>query len=543
MTKTVKKYFFLLALISLLTGSTIASAQDSPPKLILTIVIDQGRADYMDRFENEFQGGLKWMLENGMVFSEAHHAHAVTSTGVGHAVLGTGYYPRHNGIIGNSWYRNEGSESINCVGDGSVRPVTTAGDYRGTPRSSRNLAVSGLADWIENANPESRTYGISRKDRGAILLAGKNPDGAFWYDYDTGQFISSTHYYQHLPEWLNEFNREDYPGRFFGKPWDIEEDARPLLDREDVVQSDYGWFNNRFPHPLGDAYPYPGSSFYADFGGTPMMDAYLMKLAKRLIEKEDLGSDEAPDYLGISFSVVDSVGHTWGPNSPEMLDTLLRLDAYLDELFSYLDEQVGKGEWIAALTADHGGLELPEYLAENGQGGERLDYQDIACLQQIGEEFDRSVGDGEDWFVNGYYLDHTAVGRNNLRREDVENRAAELLESCSAIRSVWTRTELESPSDDYFHTLHYNNYYPGRSPNLMIQWEENFYASMGTGTGHGSPYRYDTHVPLIFAGKGISKGRHEERVETVDIPVTLAAMLGLDPPEDVDGNNLMAEMK
>jgi len=541
--KTIRNIFTILPLVVLLSSPTLVSAPESSPKLILTIVIDQGRADYMDRFGKEFKGGLKWMLENGTVFSEAHHAHAVTATGVGHGVLGTGYYPRHNGVIGNSWYRNEGSEAINCVGDSSVRPVTTAGDFKGIPRSSRNLKVRGLADWMEEADPASKTYGISRKDRGAILLAGKDPDGAFWYDSDTGQFLSSTHYYEHLPEWLNEFNREDYPGQFFAKSWDIAEDAQSVLPREDVVQSDYGWFNNEFPHPLGNAYPYPDSSFYNDFGGTPMMDAYLMELAKRLVANEALGKDEITDYLGISFSVVDSVGHTWGPNSPEMLDTLLRLDSYLEDLFTFLDQQVGRDEWAVALTADHGGLELPEYLNETGRSGGRLDQQDIACLQQLGEEFDRSVGDGEDWFVNGYYLNHTAVGRNNLRREDLENRGAKLLESCSAIRKVWTRTELESPSDDYFHTLFFNNYFPGRSPNLMIQWEENFYPSAGTGTGHGSPYRYDTHVPLIFAGKGITGGRVDERVETVDIPITFASMLGLDAPADVDGKNLLAKMK
>jgi hypothetical protein len=391
---------------------------------------------------------------------------------------------------------------------------------------------------MENTDPESKTYGISRKDRGAILLAGKNPDGAFWYSYDTGQFLSSTKYCEKLPAWLNEFNLENYPGQYFGKLWDLDETSRSLLPREDVVQSDYGWFSNQLPHSIGSTDPYPDSTFYTDFGNTPMMDTYLMKMAKRLIKNEQLGQDNHSDYLGVSFSVVDPVGHTYGPNSPEMMDTMMRLDATLGEFFSFLDKEVGIGEWTVALTADHGGLELPEYLEQKNLGGGRLDDEDIACLQQLGPEFSRSVGDGQEWFVNGYYLDHTAVGRNNLKREDLENRAAALLESCSAIRKVWTRTELEKPSDEYFHTLHYNNYYPGRSPNLMIQWEENFYPSMGTGTGHGSPYRYDTHVPLIFAGKGISRGAYQERVETVDIPVTIGSILGVKIPEDVDGHSL-----
>ena len=541
--KLTKFIFFILFFFPALSSATFLVADNPPPKLVLTIVIDQGRADYMDRFGGSFEGGLKWLLDNGKIFSEAHHAHAITETGVGHAVLGTGYYPRHNGIIGNSWYRNEGTDSINCVEDTSVRPVTTAEDYEGDPRSSRNLAVTGLADWIEKADPESKTYGISRKDRAAILLSGKNPDGAFWYDYDTGQFVSSTHYCDKLPEWLNKFNREDYPGQYFGKLWNMATESSSLLPRDDVVQSDYGWFSNQLPHSIGSGYPFPDSSFYSAFGGTPMMDTFLMKLAKKLIDNEGLGKDEHPDYLGISFSVVDSVGHTWGPNSPEMLDTLMRLDASLAELFSYLDAEVGSGQWVVALTADHGGLELPEYLEQTHQGGGRLDDEDVACIQQVGPEFTELLSDDEDWFVNGYYLDHTAIGRNNLKREDLENRAARLLESCSAIRKVWTRTELESPSDDYFQTLHYNNYYPGRSPNLLIQWEEKFYASMGTGTGHGSPYRYDTHVPLIFAGKGISRGRYENRVETVDIPVTIGSILGIKVPEDSDGKSLSELLK
>ncbi|MCK5795470.1 MAG: alkaline phosphatase family protein, partial [Anaerolineales bacterium] len=258
----IKPVSLILLFLLLISSVSSLAAADETPKLVLLVVIDQVRADYLDRSGDNFTGGLKWLMDNGKNFTEAHHAHAITSTGVGHAALGTGYYPRNNGIIGNSWYRNEGSESINCVADSSVHAVTTAADFKGTPRSSSNLQVNGLADWIESADPESKTYGISRKDRGAILPAGKNPDGAFWYDYDNGQFISSTHYFKELPAWLNEFNREGYPGSYFGKLWEMSESGKSLLTRDDVVQSNYGWFSNQLPHSLGSAYPFPDSSFY-----------------------------------------------------------------------------------------------------------------------------------------------------------------------------------------------------------------------------------------------------------------------------------------
>ncbi len=521
-----------------------AFAASSPerPRLVVMLVIDQGRAEYLERFASEFQGGLARLRREGVTFLDAHQDHAVTATAPGHATLSTGAYPRTSGIVGNEWFEDDGRRRVYCVDDASTRLVTSAGESDSEGRSPRNLLVTALADWLKQAQPGSRAFTASRKDRAAVLLGGHHADAAYWYDAGTGEFVSSTYYLSELPEWARAFNAAGLPATRFGGLWEPLEEIRDPAGLQ-VTPADRGWFTRRFPYALGDASLAPDRDFYASFGETPFMDEYLLEFVDSLVRGERLGGGEATDFLGVSLSALDSVGHTFGPNSPEIVDEFLRMDRALGRFFERLDEAVGRGRYWVVFSADHGAMELPEYRQHLGLPAGRLGALDIQCIQRRGLEFLKRYGAEEDWFLSGFYLNYAAVGRTNRRRGEVERDAAALLEQCGFIRKVWTRTELEAPDPaagelEAFRRLFRNSYLAGRSPDLLVQTQEYFLTATGTGTSHGTPYRYDTHVPLVFLVPGLAPARHQDRVATVDVAPTLAELLGIPVPQTVDGRSL-----
>lgn len=535
-----------------------AAPQSSPDKpeirLVLVIAIDQLRADYLERFGPWLEGGLIQLQEEGIVFTDGHQYHANTSTGPGHASIASGVHPNRSGIISNGWFDRNRMETVNCVedpysaivrtGDSSTRDYgASLPDKNG--RSPAHLLVSTLPDWIKEAVPNSKVFAASRKDRGAILLGGRNADLAVWYDGDTGQFVTSTYYRLEQPEWLKEFNRTGWPDRFFGKAWSPLLDISSSFAEADVKVTDQGWFERSFPHAIGSSSLKPDSSFYGSFGSTPFMDMYLAELGRQIIEQERLGEDQAVDYLSLSFSALDSVGHNYGPASPEVLDTVIRLDRTLGEFFDFLEKRIGMDHVLIALSADHGVVDLPEVRSQAGQPGRRIDAKDVLCIQRQGQAFLSSVpGSSDEWFVSSNYLNYEVLGRLNLKRSSVEEQYASALEKCDFVRKVWTRTQLleaaSSSSDDHFLRLYFNSFHPGRSPDFLVQSEEYFLSSSGYGSTHGSPYSYDTHVPIIFAIPGTEPQKLGRFARTVDIATTLADVLNVETPEDLDGRSLLS---
>jgi len=518
-------------------AATAPAKEAAKNRLLVVVVVDQCRSDYLPRFRKDLKGGLARLLDQGVNFTQAFHKHAVTATGVGHAAVSTGSFPSHSGIVNNDWHTDNGRNGINCVGDASVSIIGADGTLsKNGGRSPKNLEVTALADWVKASDPESKAFGASRKDRGAILLGGKNADGAFWYDTATGGFLTSTYYRKDLPDWVRQFNEKGFPRRYFGTLW------TPLAAPSDpvgsaIVETDAGWFSRGFPHAIGEDSMEPDSAFFSAFGGTPFMDEYLLEFVKELVKSEELGRDDHLDFLGISFSALDSVGHDYGPNSPEVFDAVLRVDRYLGQLLDFLDSSVGPDSYTIALSADHGAMELPEYLKSIGRPGRRLGARDIQCLQEKAGELLTRLGGDEDWWINGYYLNYSELGDRNLQRSEVERDAASLLEQCDFVRKVWTRTELESgpePADRYARAFRHN-YYPDRSPDLMIQTEEYFLASDGVGASHGSPYDYDSHVPFLILAPGRAGAQINERVATVDIAPTLAELVGVSVLGHPDG--------
>ena len=516
-------------------------------RLVIVMAIDQARFEYLDRLRPIFSGGFKRLLDSGIQFTDAHQDHAKTSTGPGHASLTTGLFPSHSGIIGNSWFDRGRDRQMYCVEDETTQLLLRQTDTRPLPeapssagRSPRNLLASAFPDWMKQADPRSKTFAVGRKDRSSILLAGKQPNAAFWFDGASGDLITSRYYLDQYPSWVRDFHGRSIPDSYFGKTWEARPVDAATLKGLAIEKVSAGFFERRFPHSFGGISLMPTSSFYSAFGSSPFMEDYLLDFVEELIEAESLGQDDAVDYLGIAFSVLDSVGHRFGPNSREVLDVWIRLDERLGHLFDSLEETIGMDRVLVALSADHGVLTLPEYSMMKKQTGGRIEAAGIACIQSTMERFEQRFGKA-DWLSAPLYLNYSTLGERNLRRQEIEAELARLLESCPTMAKVWTRTEIEMGTDssDPFQVLFTHSFHPKRSGDLFVQYEKYHLASRGSGTSHGSPYEYDTHVPLLLLVPGMSARRvSRPRVRTVDLAPTLASLLGITVPHRLDGKDL-----
>lgn len=504
-----------------------ATAADGP-RLVLIIVVDQFRFDYLERFGPHLVGGLHWLRANGVVFTNANYDHALTVTAAGHAALATGLHPSRSGMINNSWY------------DIDNRRLVYSFDDPKYGRSPTNMLGTALPDWLKAFDPRSRAYSISHKDRSAIALGGHGANAAFWWGGESGTFESNAYYPDGSPEWLETFDARGIPDAYFGQSWEASALPDGALRTAQVEITDQGWFGSELPRSLGGPTLEPGRSFYAAFRGSPFADSYLLELAKTLVENEQLGQRDHLDYLALGLSVLDSVGHTFGPNSPEVADTILRLDRSLQEFLDFLDRTIGLQRIVIGFSSDHGVLPLPEYLQSKGAPGYRLGTEDSLCIQRAGLRIGERFG-LEDWAPQGFYLDHAAIEAAGVAYAEVESTLAREIENCPIVERVWTRTELEAtrPDEpDHFRRLYRHSFHPERSADLLLQLVENAIAASGTMATHGSPYEYDTHVPLILVVPGIDAVEIDTASRPVDLSPTLAAQIGIPYPDDLDGLDL-----
>jgi len=498
----------------------------TPPRLVLLVVIDQARGDLFDRFGPVLTGGLARLNREGVVFTQARHDHARTLTAPGHASLATGLHPSHHGVIGNRWFdRNTGSLQY-CVED----PVHE--------RSPALLQGSTLGDWLKDHEPEAHVHAIAGKDRAAILMGGHAADGAYWFDDGTGDFISSTYYAPDVPPWLTAFNERKVSDVMFGQTWEPLPVDMALLTQP-VVNLDEGPFSTRFPRALGNRSTIPGPGFYSDIYESPFLDRAVFLLARDLVTQEGLGTHDHTDLLAIGLSALDMVGHVFGPDSPEYLDTVLRLDRELGELFAFLEDHIGGDGVMVALSSDHGVLPIPESPTLHGEPGRHFTTSDVTCLQNAGRHLTDGLSQG-DWLLSDGYLNRDLITAEGLDEAQVERAMADILEGCVAVEKVWTRDELrpEEPSPHPLTALVINNTHPQRSPDLFLQLKPGVLGWIGRGTTHGSPYEYDRHVPMVIMVPGDAPQQVNRPVRTVDLAPTLAAIMGLTPPDGLDGRNL-----
>jgi len=406
-----------------------AAASNKKVRLVVGIVIDQFRADYLNRFEDQFgEGGFKRLLTGGAVFTNANYIHVPTYTACGHSTFMSGATPSMSGIVGNEWYDRETGRRVTSVSDNDVKLL--GGREGASGMSPHRLLGSTIGDELKFASAgQSKVIGISYKDRSAILPAGKRPDAAYWFDTSTGNFVSSTFYFNDLPEWLKAFNRDQNCRKYFGQKWEklLPESAyaRSTPDNAAWEKSPYG---TRFPYTLNGGEDKPGTRFISQFEASPFANDHLVNLAKAVIENEKMGEDDVTDLLTISFSANDLLGHVFGPYSQEVQDMTLRTDRTLAELFNYLDKKIGLDNVVIALSADHGVAPVPEQVQQLGYGGrvegKRISDGITAALnQRFGEE---------KWllaFVNGNaYLDETLIEKHKLNAAEVESVAAQAVE-------------------------------------------------------------------------------------------------------------------
>lgn len=540
------------ALLTCSWGTLVAAQRESaeittppPPvaRLGVLIVIDQMRPDYLTRFSSEYTGGLARLMREGLVFTNAYHDHAATETAVGHATISTGRYPSHHGFVGNNWYDRELGRDTYACADSAAHIL---GEPSAAGRSPKLLLTDALGDWLKAEHPGAKVYSVSSKDRAAVAMGGQKPDGAFWYSTTTGRYSTSSYYSAALPAWLDSFNTSQQIDSYYKIGWQkLLPDSSYSLSHKDDFPSEADGIHTTFPHLFDTTKPAPDKNYFRALLSTPFADEVTLSLATMIVRETNLGKDTIPDLLCISCSAADSIGHAYGPNSQEVQDYYLRLDRYLDTFFVFLDSAVGKGQYCIALSSDHGVLPLPEDLVAQGVAALRLNVDTVSAnIHAIGRQMMSELHLSSDPVADASYdvrLNYDESRRAGISDQDFQQMAAVRIRKLPYIADALTRDELQSGSGEGrpLFELYRNSFHPLRGPDIYLRFAQyTLVRKSKFGTAHGTPYPYDTDVPIVFVSKITVAGRNDERVKTVDVAPTLARLLGVIPPKDIDGQPL-----
>ena len=547
-----------------LTSSAFAAWNDGgpPPKLIVQITVDQLRGDLPGRYLDRMgEGGFRYLMQHGIWYADAHHAHANTETVVGHTTLATGADPATHGMVANVWLDRKTGKLAYDIQDDRYRILTPGAGvdkaHEFDPaqklattdgRSPAAILVSTFSDELAiRYARRSKIFGVSVKDRGAVPLAG-HAGKAFWFSKTSGDFVTSTFYYDRYPTWVNEWNQKKLAASYSGKSWELLYDRSTYMfgAADDMPwETDYQGYGRVFPHPFGKA---GDKDFTTRLTISPVGDDLTLDFAETLIDREELGRHDVPDYLSISFSSTDYVGHIFGPSSLESEDNLLRLDRTLTALLAYVDKRVGLANTLIVLSADHGAPEVPGYLNTLGIAArflrpEQWDTQPgIAALKKkfgIGKELIRM-------YEHPYlYLNEEVIRERGLNQAEVENAVAAELMKLDGIRLAISSTALREnnlPSTPRVDAV-LRNFNPQRSGDIFVVFESDSFLRTADGlpaaSSHGSPWRYDTYVPVVFAGGSVKPRRVYREIETVDLASTLSAVVGANPPSGARGAPLV----
>jgi predicted AlkP superfamily pyrophosphatase or phosphodiesterase len=528
-----KKQLFLLITVTL---SFLSQAQqEKSPKLIVGIVVDQMCYEYLYRYQDKFcDNGFRMIMEQGANCRNTQYNYVPTFTGPGHASIYTGTTPENHGIVANDWYDRESSKLINCVDDESVKSVgTTSADGLCSPQ---HLKTNTITDQLKMTYPNAKVVSMSIKDRGAILPGGHLSDGSYWYDYSTGKFITSSFFKSAMPVWVDDFNKEGQVDSYMKQTWNT------LLDISAYGESgpDNSPYEQLLPGKTTPTFPYDlkamsaNHSKYELFTGTPFANTYLTDFALRSIASEGLGKDGQTDMLCISYSTPDIVGHSFGPYSVEIEDVYIRLDLEIGRLIKQLEEKVGKDQFVLFLTADHAVVPVPQYLADKNLPGGYvfLTDQKMKLAADIRKKF------GADLLLDlknlNVYLNHKKMDSLGLDRKKVADYVAFEVLEWQNVKRVFTADQLmNAGNDDLWRDMVRKGYHPAESGDVLFILEPGFLPaavdieSAHKGTSHGSAFNYDTHVPLLWYGKGIQQQEIFHRVNITDISATLVNMLYL----------------
>ena len=524
------------------TNNQTRLTQSNSPKLVVGIVVDQMRYDYLTRFDSKFgEGGFKRMMREGFNCKNNHFNYVPTYTGPGHASVFTGTTPKYHGVISNNWYSKTEKKVVYCAGDENVKSIGTESDAG--KMSPHRMLTTSFAD--ENklfTQMRGKTIGIAIKDRGAILPAGHTADAAYWFHgKDEGHFITSSFYRNDLPKWVNEFNDSDTAESYF-KVWDTHYDIKSYTESG----SDDNNFEGGFKGKEKATFPYDLAKLKDKNGGFDILKAtaygnsLTTEFAIASVKGEALGKDSTTDILTLSYSSTDYVGHNFGVNSKEVEDTYVRLDKDLERFFEFLDTEVGVGEYTVFLTADHGAVNVPSYLQSVKIPAGYLDYN--SRKKKFTAFLEEKYGTKdvvENVSNNQIFFNKTKLKELNLNLHQVEQDLVDEQISYPNIAKVYTATTMNSTNfSTGIEALLQNGFNQKRSGDVIILDDIAHIAYSRTGSTHGSGLNYDTHVPLLFFGKGIKQGETLQKTVIPDIAPTISALLGISFPNGATGTPL-----
>jgi len=549
--------FTLILLASLFTANPVIATErvelKAKPRLVLQITVDQLRGDLPTRYYDRLgDGGFRYLWEQGLVYTNAHHAHANTETIVGHTTLATGTHPALHGMVANVWVDRETGITTYAIEDSDYRLISSGAGVdtsteidhtqraaRSEGRSPARILVSTFSDELKSHTAgRAKVFGVSVKDRGAVALAG-HAGKAFWFSKSLGEFVSSTYYYNQYPQWVIDWNAEKLVHRYSGKAWELLNDSNSYLfkDSDDRPwETDLAGFGRSFPHH----YATSDSKYYTtQLTTSPAGDELTLEFAKTLLMQENLGQDDITDYLSISFSSTDYVAHLFGPSSLEGEDNILRLDRQLADLFRFIDQQVGLERTLIVLSADHGGPDTPGYLNQLNIPAGYIDpgsWDKQAAIERLKQQFKINGKLVEKYSPPYLYLNPDVLTDTSIDRQELDDAIVRELMKFPGISLAVSSNALQAGNlpDTYLYNSVMKSFNAKRSGDIYIVFEPNWFINdfgrLKVASTHGSPWRYDTFVPIVFAGMDIKSAIVSRKVYTVDIAPTLAAYIGVKPP-------------
>lgn len=532
----------LLSLIILLgiMMPSMSQTKGGQPKLVVGLVIDQMRWDYLYRFSELYgEKGFKRLLKEGFSCENTMIPYTPTYTAPGHTCIYTGSIPAIHGIVSNTWYDRNNGKTVYCTDDSSVS--TVGSNTKAGKMSPENMWATSVADELRLSNNfKSKVIGVALKDRGAILPAGHSANAAYWYDDKVGKWISSTHYMEALPKWVNDFNDKGYPEKYMGMEWKTLlpefKYSNSTIDNKIYESPIKGLETVTFPHKLNTI----TKDKFEAFKTTPFANTYTFDFAKAAVENESLGKNTVPDFLTVSISSTDYVGHSFGPNSIESEDTYLRLDKDIADFLAFLDTKVGKGNYLFFLSADHGVAHVPGFLNEHKINGAGIDDEELEMQLNKKLEIKFGLKKAID-HVSSYQVYLKDSIRNNeeikefiikeLKREPYIQTAVDLDELSEANLPAIQKERIT------------NGYTPSRSGDVQFIFKPGYFDGSKKGTTHGLWNPYDSHIPLLFYGWGIKTGKINRETYMTDIAATIAAILRIQMPSGCVGHVITEAIK
>lgn len=537
------------AVLSLIVPATAiglasnAMAENRNVDLILNVTIDMLKGEMpFAHYDRLSEGGIRYVMDNGVSYTNAHYQHSTTFTAVGHAVLNTGAPAAQHGLAGNDWADRQTGERIYCVADTDSEPFV---ETSGLGTSPRNLTATTFGDEIVlSSGGKSRTFGVSIKDRGAIIPAGRLGK-AFWYESGTGNFYTTSYYYDEMPEWVTEFNESGEKDRFRDEQWQLlHPEGTYTFAHKDDRDYEKGYYD------LGPTIPkdYDNPDDAAYYGGlrfSPAGDELTLAFAKALMEQNAIGQGDATDVLNISLSGLDYVGHAWGTRSLEYEDMFLQIDALLEDFFGFVDERVGLDNTLVIIAADHGADDTPEYQHQQGLDADRHYPEEFidTANEVLRERFDISEDLIMAFWNPSLYLNPEVMESNALEYPEVERALAEAMLAQDGVSYAVARTDLETgnvPDTPIMRKL-VRAFHPERSGNVLFIQDQFWYLYPNAdqfSAMHGSPYAYDTHVPILIAGPDIPNQVVNRSVAVSDLAITVTNYMQVRTPSGADGNPL-----